>query len=270
VKSFLLWLLLALVFAGVYGMSADRGGWGNKIVFVTIAVGGVLVVAATLRRVREMRAFNADYDAALRQLAVGQLDPARATLWAWSERGRGPRVSAVARVTLGWTMLRAADLDDAIAVFEDNEKTHRVPLAAAGLVATNAALLAMAYTLRGDDEGAEAWRNRAMARHEVARVPAARPRVLLAEASWLCRYGARAEAAKLLDESWAELEATCTGDLLRPLRVVRAFAHADGPRSGGVAEAALPTLRPAYPGEYTFLGAKWPEMAAFLACHELT
>ena len=85
----------------------------------------------------------------------------------------------------------------------------------------------------------------------------------------LRRTGRPEDAAKLLDEGWAGYEASVTGDVLRPLRVVRAFAHASGPRAGGVAEAALPTLRPAYPGEYAFLGARWPEMAAFLASHEL-
>jgi hypothetical protein len=27
--------------------------------------------------------------------------------------------------------------------------------------------------------------------------------------------------------------------------------------------------RPAYPREYAFLGTKWPEMASFLAAHDL-
>ena len=56
------------------------------------------------------------------------------------------------------------------------------------------------------------------------------------------------------------------GETLRPLRVIRAFAIAStGPRNAGMADASLALSRPAYPGEYDFLGKAWPEMQTFLA-----
>jgi len=59
-----------------------------------------------------------------------------------------------------------------------------------------------------------------------------------------------------------------TGEALRPLRIVRAFAiAAAGPRDHGRADAVLAAARPAYPGEYEFVGKVWPEMASFLASH---
>jgi hypothetical protein len=73
-----------------------------------------------------------------------------------------------------------------------------------------------------------------------------------------------------LDERWHEYEALLTGDIVRHLRVVRAFARAAaGPREAGTAAMDLASARPAYPGEYALLAAEWPEMAAFLAAHEL-
>jgi hypothetical protein len=71
----------------------------------------------------------------------------------------------------------------------------------------------------------------------------------------------------MLDEHWSEYEATMTGEVFRPVRIVRAFAiTAAGPRSAGNAE----TIRPAYPGEFDFLGVGWPEMETFLATNGLT
>src|SRR6185295_16419000 len=69
-----------------------------------------------------------------------------------------------------------------------------------------------------------------------------------------CRSGRTAEAVKALDERWTEYEAVLSGETLRPMRVVRAFAiAASGPRSAGMAEAALANTREAYPGEYRCL-----------------
>jgi hypothetical protein len=85
-----------------------------------------------------------------------------------------------------------------------------------------------------------------------------------------CRAGESEKALTDLADNWIKYEAHLTGLGLRPLRIVRAFATAAaGPRSAGVAEAALAGLRPAYPGEYVYLGQAWPEMAQFLATHQL-
>jgi hypothetical protein len=37
----------------------------------------------------------------------------------------------------------------------------------------------------------------------------------------------------------------------------------------GRAQDDLDSIRPRYPGEYSFLGTQWPEMATFLAANRL-
>lgn len=80
-----------------------------------------------------------------------------------------------------------------------------------------------------------------------------------------------AEAMVSLEQAWTEHEATMTGQTLRIMRVVRAFAcaAADGPRNQGLVERVLGEMKPRYERELTFLGGTWPEMAAFLAAHRL-
>jgi hypothetical protein len=270
IKTFLTWLALMLVFAAIYGATKSKGPWGNWMIVATMGVVGTITLLFSFRANRLANRFLVAHAAALGQIQRGELETARNAMWAWSERARHARIGAVARHTLGWTLMRQNELDDAAAVLDDNEANLLVPMIALGLAATSAADLALVHALRGELDKAEAWLARAEERREKSRSPSIGAMLAFSRAVWLCRKGERDGAAKLHDEGWAGYEASFTGDVLRPLRVVRAFAQATGPRSGGVAEAALPTLRPAYPGEYTFLGTKWPEMAAFLACHELS
>ena len=167
-------------------------------------------------------------------------------------------------------MLRQGDLDDAAAVLADNESEYLTQLAQLGISATSAADLALVHALRGDLDEASRWLTCANERRQSSRMPSIAAMIAFSRAVALCRTGQAEEAARLLDEGWAEYESAFKGDVLRPLRVLRAFAHASsGPRSGGAALAALPLIRPNYPGEYRFLGVAWPEMATFLAAHEL-
>ncbi|HEY4244064.1 MAG TPA: hypothetical protein VGM88_29830 [Kofleriaceae bacterium] len=78
-----------------------------------------------------------------------------------------------------------------------------------------------------------------------------------------CRSDRAPDAARLLAERWGDCEARVTGQQLRLFRVVRAFA------TGAATERELAALAPAWDGEHAYLGATWPEMAAFLASHDL-
>jgi tetratricopeptide (TPR) repeat protein len=228
----------------------------------------VALVVMNRRARRRAGAFHASNKEGLAALARGDFTAARTAWERWIERPATPRMAALARHNLAWTMIREGDFERAIAMLEANEARHLPALDAVGLAATSAADRALAYGLGGDLKSAQSWLDRAQERLLRATVPTAGA-LALAGSVVHCRAGRITEATKLLEDQWTELEATTTGDVLRPLRVVRAFVQATGPRSGGVAEAALPTLRPAYPSEFAFLGVAWPRMSTFLASHEL-
>jgi hypothetical protein len=217
---------------------------------------------------RELASVAGQLAEAIKASRCGEHAKAHDIFWKLAENARSPRVAAIARYALGWVMARQGDLDDAAAVLSDNETRFIIAHRLNDLSASSAADLALVHALRGETRHAASWLDRADARRSLS-FDSTDAAIAFARAVWLCRSDRALDAARLLDEGWAGYEAAMTGDVLRPLRIVRAFAHATGPRAGGVAEAALPTLRPAYPGEYAFLGAKWPEMAAFLASHEL-
>jgi hypothetical protein len=74
-------------------------------------------------------------------------------------------------------------------------------------------------------------------------------------------------AGALLEGAWLELEPLGTV-LLRPVQVLRAFlAHASG--DGARAERLVEAVKPFRPREYAWLGARWPEMQAFLGAQAL-
>jgi hypothetical protein len=162
-------------------------------------------------------------------------------------------------------------LEEAIATLTDNEARHADPLKEISMYPTSATDLALCNALAGRIDEAEAWFVKAEQRSSERPTPSFPAMKTYARAVIDCRKGNCAEAARLLDERWVECEALLTGEVVRPLRIVRAFAHAAaGPRSAGIADTIVASARPpAYPGEYEFLAVAWPEMASFLATQQL-
>jgi len=181
-----------------------------------------------------------------------------------------PAMAAIACHNLAWTAMRQGNMIRALELLKANETAHLKELTALALSVTSALDLAINHALLGElDAAARSLRDsETRARGQAsANVSMA----IFAHALVDCRAGRADDAAKLLDERWAECEAVTKGSELRPLRVMRAFAIASsGPRDAGQADAILAPAKPlAYRGEYAFLGSSWPEMAAFLAAHDL-
>ncbi|MBL9016881.1 MAG: hypothetical protein JNL83_22020 [Myxococcales bacterium] len=252
--------MLAVFVVIAYLFAATRGHTALAVSAIVLAV----LVVVNRRSSSRARAFHAANKDAYAALGRGDFDAARQTWATWADSVM-PRIAALARHNLAWTQIRTGKLDEAIATLESNEATRLGALEAIGLAATSAADRALAHALLDHAKDAEVWLDRAEARLLAATMPTSGA-IALARSVWHCRAGRVDVAAKLLADGWREIESTTTGDVLRPLRVVRAFAAA----AAGPREPALETPRPAYPGEYTFLGTTWPEMAAFLATHELS
>jgi hypothetical protein len=86
-----------------------------------------------------------------------------------------------------------------------------------------------------------------------------------AEALVYLRKGDARTAAKVFAQGWLEIERSSDAEFIRPLRVARAFAMetSGGEDAMGAAEL-LAGARPFRPGEFTWLGAGWPELARHL------
>jgi hypothetical protein len=218
-----------------------------------------------------MRAFNAANAAALEFLAAADYAGAVERFEALFREFRRPaNLHAVAGFNLGIALLRRGDLDRALAQFDSMDR-HTVTRSS-GLQPAIAAQLAVVHALRGDLETSERW----IAECEVRKKGFVDTRALdghlaLVRSVVGVRRGRYEEVARNLEARWRELESVLTGESLRPLRVLRAFAvaQASGPRGAGAAEALLASLRPSRPREFAELGAAWPEMSAFLETNGL-
>jgi hypothetical protein len=167
----------------------------------------------------------------------------------------------VAWFNLGLALLRMGDLDRALDAFAGAERRR-----AKALRPAIAGLIALCNALAANLDAAEGWiveaRQRALSACSTSRVHFA------AEAIVLLRRGNAPAAAKLFDETWGELERCTAADLVRAFRVVRAFA---AEQVGGATAAQAPDLlagaRPFRGGEYGWIGARWPDMARYLAAN---
>lgn len=238
---------------------------GGYLAFIVLAVFGL-----TVRNRRQGRAFVRENNAALAALARGELEKAHDVFRSWAEGIKLPRAAALARHNLASTLTRMGKLDESLAVHVDNDTRNPGALRALGLYATSAISIAFMNALLGNLPEAETWIATADQRHPETVHPSLPPVRAFTLAIVDCRSGRFADAARMLADHWPEYEGTAPGGVIRPLRVVRAFAIAQvGPREAGNAEALLAGSRPAYPREYEFLGTHWPEMASFLAAHGL-
>lgn len=269
-KGLVTWSVLIAVFLTTYLLvgGGSEGTWKVAGVFCLLVV--VLFVVFVARAARQVRRFNVENSAAVAAIGRGELAVARETFWRWAEETHVARIAAIARHNLASTLARQGELAQAIEVATDNNQTHLESLQASALAPTAAVDLALYHALANNLDAARHWIAVADTRKSLVALPSVPASRAFAQAVVDCRSGNAVEAARALDERWNEYEALLTGDIVRLLRVVRAFARATaGPREAGTAEMDLISVRPAFPREYGALASGWPEMAAFLAAHGL-
>ncbi len=232
--------------------------------FLTYTVGWTVFALARMRR------FATENNLALGALGRGELAKAHEVFARWAP-SRVLAVSAVARHNLGWTLMLEGRVEEAARVLEDVAEHYRRQLIQNALLPTTRIDTALCHALLGKVDVAESWCAKSEEPVKAPSRPSFQGMRALVHAVIDCRKGHVAEAMVSLEHAWAEHEATMTGETLRMMRVLRAFAcaAADGPRNQGLVERVLGDMKPRYEGELAFLGASWPEMAAFLAAHQL-
>jgi len=169
-----------------------------------------------------------------------------------------------------FALIREGQLDLAIELLSDLDRRGGV----LNLDGAVAGALALAHALAGNVDLATDWlaETRRRYRHYTAsgiRVPAFA--FVLSEAAVELRAGEAETVRRRLDDQWTQLENSVTGNILRPMRVLRAFALAQtaGVREAAVVDSMLAALRGSSTHDIQYLGVAWPEMKTFIASHGL-
>jgi hypothetical protein len=244
---------------------------------VAVAIGGgvlalliLIIWVSALFTVRRWRRAQQEINDGVAALSRGQFVTANEIFTRWCEPTNNV-VSALARHNLAWTLMRQGQLQEALRILSNNDSEHDRELQRLTIYPTSAADLALDHALLGNLDEAATWIATSEERAKVSANPSWSGMRVFVRAVLDCRNGRCNEAARLLDEHWAECEAELKGSELRPLRVIRAYAHAAaGPRDAGIVDGLLASSKPMYEGEYDFLGVAWPEMQTFLVAHRLT
>lgn len=243
-----MFLVLQVLFSRPAGQRELSGGLGAVAATLCAFVIGFTVRNALLAR-QARRAVAA--------AQAGDEAKALALYRALESRAFGPQRQA-ARLNLAYLLFHQGELDEGLRFLGLVEGSHgRLPGDYGQTVADR---LALGLALRGDLEAAEGWLAQARRRTPGAGLVPARLH-LVAEAIVVARRGDAPQAHRRLSEAWAEVERGTSAVQLRPLHVVRAFlATAVGtPLSAEVAEAAAGARA------HAWLGAAWPELAAWIA-----
>lgn len=232
--------------------------------YVAYLAGWIAVMVPKWRR------FGTENNMAIGALGRGEVAKARDVFIRWAP-SRHATISAIARHNLGWALMLEGRLEEAATILEDAAEHHERALLGQAMLPTTRVDVGLCHALLGRVDLADAWRAKAELPVKAPPRPSFPGMLALLRGVIECRKGHAADATASLEQAWTEHEASMTGETLRVMRVLRAFACAavDSPRNQGVVERILGDMKPRYGGEFGFLSTAWPEMAAFLAAHGL-
>jgi hypothetical protein len=279
-KTVILWFLLIVIFVAIYQIIGSAPAKADAPPQPTpvwpMVLGGMIAIAvATVSWLawlqRSVRRYNEESADALTMLSRGDLGNALKRFEALASRWKRPRsVHAVVRHNVAYTLLRQGELARAIEIYSALER-GRSTVSVGSVWPLTPCHLAIAHGLAGDLSSAQQWLDEAGKRMGTGDTRHLRGVAALALAIIDCRRGGGAGVARELERMWTEFENALTGELLRPLRAVRAYAVSQdgGLRGQGAVEMLMMPLRGGPPGELAFLGVAWPEMKAFLSAHSL-
>jgi hypothetical protein len=180
---------------------------------------------------------------------------AAAETWGRCARWSVGRRRAYAQLSVGMLRFRLGELAPAGAALAAVERSHGVVPSRYGQGV--ASFLSLVLALQGELEPAAGWAAQARKRRVPAGLGTARLH-LAAEAVVASRAGDATDAATRIEQAWPELARSYQAADLRPLRLVRAFLLGAAGRPGEEEEVA------ALAREHRWMGAEWPELAAFL------
>lgn len=176
-----------------------------------------------------------------------------------------------ASISLGNAQLWAGRLDEAISTFATIERKRAV-LFSSSIRTLAAVHLTLAQALAGQLDASERWASETrsrIAKNRDDRIDYA-ARLCLAEAVVLLRRGRAEDASALLERNWTIMREILNGNTMRAAEVLSAFAESTrGVRQSNTMAERLLRVEPTLPGDFAFLGVKWPEMQAFLDAHGL-
>ena len=271
-KAIVIWAILLVMGVAIDSMFAGNSsnGLGDHPAIIIIVGIGLLVVAVSfVLNLRATKRFMREQRDAITLLHQGELTKAKEVFSQWAE-SHMPRIAALSRHNVAWTLMRQGDLKQAIEVATSVLRQYPLELQAMMTFTTTMVDLALSQALSGDIAGAKKTMEDLDSRKGLASNASFPAMKVFTTAVIACRDGDAASASRVLDEKWASCESLLTGDVLRPMRVLRAFAIASADtRDAGKAELQLVNARPAFRGEYDFLGTAWPEMKTFLVANGL-
>lgn len=288
-KTLVLWIVLIVMFLAIWQFLSPSPGetsatpqlppcessWSPWMTVVMLTpLGGFIAFWMWF-----LRTYQQSIDYAIMQepgrIALAErryADAAKIFLDTATKHRKRPVYEAGAMRDLGLAEMWSGRFDEAIAAYVKVERAAGV-LFSSGIRTLAAVDLALVNALAGDLPTATRWASEGrdrLAKNKDQRFGTAAT-LCLAEAIVSMRQGHLAEATALLEKNWLPLREACNANLMRAIEVVRAFAEAGGGvREYNTVAERLVRVAPVLPGELTFLGAKWPEMRAFLDAHHLT
>lgn len=287
VKTLILWVVLIVTFLSIWQFLAPAPGakpepvlppcesapiWHSVAPYVAFFAIFVGVYRWFLRGYAQSLEFNVAQEPARVAIAERRFGAALDVLTRTQQTyAKKPVYEASASIAVGCAQLWAGRLGDAINTLATVERKRTV-LGSSSIRVVAGVHLALAHALAGELEAAERWASETRARITKSKDDRLEyaARLCLAETVVRLRRGQPAEALALLERNWTTMREVLNGNTMRVAEVLSAFAEAArGVRQSNTMAERLLRVEPVLPGDFAFLGVKWPEMQTFLDAHGL-
>ena len=169
-----------------------------------------------------------------------------------------------------FALIREGQFDTALELLSDLDRRGGV----LNLDGAVAGAFALAHALAGHVELADDWlaeTRRRYGQYKMTGFACPRSPYAYPKPRSELRAGEAEVVRNRLGNEWTQLENSVTGNIFRPMRVLRAFALAQssGPRDAAIVDSLLSALRGTSTRDIEYLGAAWPEMHVFMSAHGL-
>jgi hypothetical protein len=234
-------------------------GFSGNAAFITSFAAGIVFVVSKLTW--DFRTFNKKNSHWVAELNQGHTDEANAAFNTLAFKYRGhPQLHAMAVFNLAATEVRKGNLERAIQLYGSVAKGNAFKRTNPQMNQMLPFVLAHAYVLYGELDAAEVWLDEGEKRRKLAHLRFGDG----VRAMLMARRHQYRAAVEQLNENWRAIESATQADQMRNIRLLKAMCLAQSDPESEEIATLVAGAKPFKPGEYDYIGTRWPEFQAFL------
>jgi hypothetical protein len=243
---------------------------GGSVLGGTLGIGSTAAFAGSIaatfallfgKLVYDFRRFNEKNSHWVAQLNLGEVDAAHDAFDDLAQKYRGhDRLHTMSVFNIAATEVRKGNLERAIQLYGTVERSRSFRSSSPQVFQMLPFVMGYALVLQGELDAAEQWLEEGEKRRKYEHLKMGEG----IRAHLMARRHRYREAVEFLNANWRAIEGSTQADQMRPIRLLKALCLQRTEPESEEIPVLLAGAKPFRPGEYDYLGTRWPEFQSFL------